>query len=164
MRRSVCFWYRIYGTQVPEFTSQPTVFWYFSGNSMEFQNGTGIPKTVQSYSKATAPCASSKLYNKTCPIPDLETDSNSSVMLFSGKHIHNKICRPVASSGHQTKTHAQYQRPNSNFESKTQPKSGQTAGRHFCGRHALALIKLFAHVTSSAARSTRDQGPNIVWG
>jgi len=94
MRRSVCFWYRIYGTQVPEFTSQPTVFWYFSGNSMEFQNGAGIPKTVQGYSKATAPCASSKLYNKTCPSPDLETDSNSSVMLFSGKHIHNKNLSP----------------------------------------------------------------------
>lgn len=139
IRTCMCIYF-VSMAQVPEFTSQ--VF----GNSVEIQwnFGLGIPQ-ILCCSIDNAMChhhlhtvnysAPWMRNHKTCPIPYLETDSNSSVMLFSGTHLHTKICRRVASSGHQTKTTSQTQ---FHFDSNRKPSPSRTRlpGDTFCGRHA----------------------------
>jgi len=108
----------------------------------------------------TAPSAHSKLYNiQTCPTADLEPDSNSSVMLFLVEHTHTQNLSPgfLKWPPDQDQDPIPIPIPSLIFQSKTQPKSLQTAGRHDCGRHALDLISLFAHVTSPPTDRTQTK-------
>lgn len=147
--------YRIHGSQVPEFTSQ-AVFSVDISVEIQWNFGTGIPKKRGT----TAPSAHSKLYNiQTCPTADLEPDSNSSVMLFLVEHTHTQNLSPgfLKWPPDQDQDPIPIPIPSLIFQSKTQPKSLQTAGRHDCGRHALDLISLFAHVTSPPTDRTQTK-------
>lgn len=156
VRRSVCAWVShpwLTGARVHKPSS--LFCGYFCGNSMEFRNGHSQKKRG-----TTVPSAHSKLYNiQTCPTADLEPDSNSSVMLFLVEHTHTQNLSPgfLKWPPDQDQDPIPIPIPSLIFQSKTQPKSLQTAGRHDCGRHALDLISLFAHVTSPPTDRTQTK-------